>query len=61
MEQSLAEACAHAAALTESDYLALPIMDPATEGIGAVMHPSAVTQQRIADILVQNIQAADAL
>lgn len=61
MEQSLAEACAYAARLTDSDYLALPPMDPATEGMGAVMHPSAIAQQRIADILVQNIQVADAL
>lgn len=61
MERSLSEACAHAAALTESDYLELPMMDPQTEGMGAIMHPSAITHQRIADILVQNIEAADAL
>lgn len=61
MENSLSDACAYAAQLTGSDYLALPPMDPDTEGIGAVMHPSAMTQQRIADILTRNIQAADLL
>lgn len=61
MEQSLSEACAHAARLTGADYLALPPMDPATEGFGVAMHPSAIGQQHIADILVQNIQVADAL
>lgn len=61
MEQSLSESCAMAAHLTESDYLELPLMDPETEGIGAAMHPSAMTQQRIAQILTRNIETTDLL
>lgn len=61
MEESLKEACAYAARLSGADYLELPPMNPETEGVGAVMHPSLITHQHIADILVQNIQVADAL
>lgn len=56
MEQSLALMCEMAAHVTDADYLQLPPIDPATEGTGAGMHPSAIGHRNIAARLTARIR-----
>ena len=49
MDQQLMEACRYAAGYTGSDFLELPLMNPAEEGIGCGQHPSPLTHRLAAE------------
>ncbi len=55
MEQSLSEACYQAAGLSNSQYLQLPLQDPA-DGFGGGMHPSLRTQEKLAEAVTTRIR-----
>lgn len=55
VEKSLSPSAKGAAFLSGSDYLELPLMDPA-DGYGAGGHPSALTHRKAAELLADKIR-----
>lgn len=49
MDQTLTEACRYVAGYAGTDFLELPLMNPAEEGIGCGNHPSALTHRLVAE------------